>query len=132
MQYGDVRHGGVLRGQLDDARLEIVRNGLVLCLSSLPEVLKNDFELYHERSEQSNKIENAGNCAEQLSKRLRRVDCFRRRSCERVIRKTPSLTENFRCFLNDFHVFFGKSSKSGGIIRNELGKAEPSVLENSA
>ena len=88
-------------------------------------------ELYHERSEQSNRIENGGNHAEQLSKRLRRVDCFWRWSCERVIRKTPSLTENFRCVLNDFHVFFGKSSKSGGIIRNELGKAEPDELTTS-
>ena len=50
-------------------------------------------------------------------------------SCERVNPKTPRLTKHFRCVLNDFFVVFGKS---GGIIRNELGKAEPSVLENGA
>ena len=95
-------------------------HGLVPCLSSFPEVLKNDFELYHERSEQSNRIENGGHHAEQLSKRLRRADCFRRWSCECVIRKTPGLTKDFRCVLNDFFVFFGKSSKSGRIVRNEF------------
>ena len=34
-QNGDVRHGGKLCGKLVDATLEIVRNGLVPCLSSL-------------------------------------------------------------------------------------------------
>ena len=54
-RYGDVRQGGILRGKLVVARLKIVKNRLVPCLSSLPEVPKNDFELYHERSEQSNR-----------------------------------------------------------------------------
>ena len=36
-RYGDVRQGVILRGKLVDARLEIVRKGLVPCQFSLPE-----------------------------------------------------------------------------------------------
>ena len=63
-------------------------------------------------------IESGGNYAEHLSKRLRRVDCFRRWSWQRVIRKTPSLTKDFRRVLKDLFVFrVGKQcvdSRRGG------------------
>ena len=45
-RYGDVRQGVILRGKLVDARLEIVRKGLVPCQSSLQEFLKNDLSCF--------------------------------------------------------------------------------------
>ena len=122
--YDDVRHGGILRGilrgKLVDARLEIVRHGLVPCLSSFPEVLKDDFELYHERSEQSNGIENGGNNAEQLSKCLRRIDCFRRWSCERVIRKTKVWPRTFVVFWMISLSSSGRAVRAAGLFETNL------------